>query len=142
MTGQFEPPVIDCGGAWLSVQHGEVATVLKLGGDIDAANAEQVIDEIRPYLRSEQPLVLDAGELGFLSVAGFRALLALDEERRAIGRHAAIVYGAAIAPYLRVMPDHPLPLVRSGVEALQRFGPVAQSPGPLPPVVPQSQVRC
>ncbi len=143
VQGRFYSPFLACGGAWVAVHHGDVATVLTLRGEIDAANAELVVDTLRPLVAAHcisqpvagsgrvgavtppaHPVVLDISELSFLSVAGFRALLTLDAERQTGRAPWAIVYGAAMRPFLRAMPEIPLPLAGSGVEALRHLEPV------------------
>lgn len=110
---------IDCAGARLDVHTRRSATVLRVYGEIDAFNAGLVRDGIRRYARLNAPLILDLSQLEFLSLAGFRALLTLNEEHQRAGLHWSVVSGVRLQLLGRVFPKHGLPLVDSVAEALQ-----------------------
>ena len=83
-------------------------------------------DYISPFVAThfkqlKAPLILDLSHLDFLGVAGFRALLALDDEHRRDEVVCQLVIGAAVHRLMRVVTDHPLPVVESVPEALQRI---------------------
>ncbi|WP_085174090.1 STAS domain-containing protein [Mycobacterium paraense] len=111
--------VIDCAGAQVHVHARSLATVLRIDGEIDAANAELVAQVVRRFARLKAPLVLDISQLEFLGSAGLRVLLMLDEEHREAQLHNNVVSGAALRRLTRVVSDHGLPVVDSVPEALQ-----------------------
>ncbi len=130
MTSSFEPKpngcgeprnryVIDCAGAQVHVHARSVATVLRIEGGMDAANADLVAQVVRSFARLNAPLVLDLSRLDFLGSAGLRALLLLNEEHRAAQVRNNVVRGAALSRLTRVITDHGLPVVDSVPEALQ-----------------------
>lgn len=111
--------VIDCAGAQVHVHARSLATVLRIDGEIDAANAELVAQVVRRFARLKAPLVLDVSQLDFLGSAGLRVLLLLNEEHREAQLHNNVVGGAAMRRLTRVVTDHGLPVVDSVPEALQ-----------------------
>jgi anti-anti-sigma factor len=97
------------------------ATVIEVGGDIDAHNAQHVTDYFADFAYVGHPLVLDLSGVDFLGTAGFRAILLFAEECRRVERHWALVSSRAVKILLRVQPDHHLPMAGSVDTALQRF---------------------
>jgi anti-anti-sigma factor len=93
--------------------------VLCMTGEIDDFNADRVAQVVRRYARLKAPLVVDLGELDFLSLAGFRVLLTLDQEHRRAGLHFSIVTGRAMRALTQVFPDTGLMIVASVPEALR-----------------------
>lgn len=106
-------------GARLYVFARSLGTVLRVDGEIDASNADNVAHAIRQFARLKTPLVLDLSHLEFLSTDGFRALLALNHENQRSRVHCSVVAGAALRPLLRIVTEHGLPVVGSVAEALQ-----------------------
>lgn len=109
----------DFHGARLYVFARSLATVLRVDGEIDASNADDVAHAIRQFARLKTPLILDLSHLEFLSTDGFRALLVLNHENRQSRVHCSVVSGAALRPLLRIVNEHGLPVVGSVAEALQ-----------------------
>lgn len=109
---------IDCAGAQIHVHARSVATVLRIDGEVDAANTDLVAEAIRRFSRLKAPLVLDLGGLDFLAGSGLRALLVLDEEHRRAGLRCCVVGGAALRRLTRVVPDQGLPIADSVASAL------------------------
>lgn len=112
---------IDCAGALLHVHARSLATVVRVDGDIDASNADLVIQAMRRFLRLKAPLILDLSHLDFLGSAGLRALLTLGDEHQQAQVPCSVVSGEALRRLTQVIPDHGLPLVASVPEALQRI---------------------
>jgi anti-anti-sigma factor len=110
---------IDCAGAQVNVHARSLATVLRVEGEIDAANADLVAQTVRRFARLKAPLVLDLSHLDFIGSAGLRELLLLIEEHRQARLHCNVVSGAALRRLTRVVSDHGLPVVDSVPEALQ-----------------------
>ena len=118
-----EPPrsryLIDCAGAQLRVHAHSLATVLRVDGEIDAFNADLVVQAIRRVSRLKAPLILDLCHLDFLDVAGLRALITLSHENQETNVHCSVVSGPTLHRLTRVVADHGLPIVDSVPEALQ-----------------------
>lgn len=112
---------IDCVGAQLHVQARGLATVLRIDGEIDAANADLVAQAARRFVRLRVPLILDVSEVGYLGSAGLRALLLVDDECRLARLHCQVVDGPALRRIIRLIPGHGLTVVDSVPEALQRI---------------------
>ena len=109
----------DFAGAQLYVCARSLGTLLRVEGEIDASNAEDVTQGIRRFARLKTPLVLDLCDLSFLSVEGFRAVLVLNRELQHSRVHCSVVAGEAMRPLLRIVTDNGLPVVGSVPEALQ-----------------------
>nr|WP_241519250.1 STAS domain-containing protein [Mycobacterium paraense] len=109
----------DFNGARLYVFARSLGTVLRVDGEIDASNADDVAHAVRQFARLKSPLVLDLSHLEFLGTDGFRALLVLNHENQRSRVHCSVVAGAALRPLLRIVRDHGLPVVGSVAEALQ-----------------------
>ncbi|MEB3982117.1 STAS domain-containing protein [Mycobacterium sp. 663a-19] len=110
---------IDCAGAQLCIHARSLATVVRVDGDIDAANAALVARVIRRVSRQQAPLILDLCHLDFLDVAGLRALIAVNRENQEAERLCEVVAGPTLRRLTRVVADHGLPIVDSVPEALQ-----------------------
>lgn len=106
-------------GARLYVYARSLGTVLRIDGEIDASNANDVAQTIRRFARLKTPLILDLTRLDFLSVDGFRALMVLNHEHQQARVHCSVVAGAAMRPLLHIVNDHGLPVMGSVAEALQ-----------------------
>jgi anti-anti-sigma factor len=109
---------IDCAGAQLHVHARRLATVLRISGEIDAANAVLVAQAIRRFSRLKAPVILDLGSLDFLGGAGLEALLAFNGEHRQSRIYCGVVDGSALRRITQVVPDHGLPIVDSVTDAL------------------------
>jgi anti-anti-sigma factor len=118
-----EPPrcryQIDCAGAQLLVHARSLATVLRVDGEIDASNADLVVQAIRRFSQLRAPLILDLCHLDFLDLVGLRALITLNHEHQQAKLHCNVVSGPALRRLTRVVTDHGLPIVDSVPEALQ-----------------------
>jgi anti-sigma B factor antagonist len=109
----------DFAGAQLFIYARSLGTVLRVDGEIDASNADDVAEAIRRFARLKTPLILDLSRLRFISVEGFRAVLLLNHECQKARVHCSVVTGGAMAPLMRIITDHGLPAVGSVPEALQ-----------------------
>lgn len=96
-----------------------LATVVRIDGEIDAANADDLAEAIRGFARLKTPVVLDLSRLRFVSVEGFRALLVVNDELRKARVHCSVVTGTAIRPLLRIVHDNGLATTGSVPEAFQ-----------------------
>ncbi|WKG03468.1 STAS domain-containing protein [Mycolicibacterium sp. HK-90] len=106
--------VIDCSGARVCAHVRGPATVLVVEGEIDICNSDRLVAAIRRLNRPGIPFVLDLRAVDFMSVSGFRELLAFADE--CDRTHAAwhVVPGDALRPLLRIFADHRLPVVGTG----------------------------
>lgn len=109
---------IDCSGAQIHVHARRTATVLRIDGEVDAANTHLIAEAIRRFARLKAPLVLDLSGLDFLAGSGLRALLVLNEEHRQAQLRYSLIGGAALRRLTRLVPDHGLPLAGSVAAAL------------------------
>lgn len=110
---------IDCDGARLYAHTRSIATVLRLEGEIDTSNAYLVAQAIRRVLNLQAPLILDLSQLEFLGIAGFRALLILNEEQQNAQLHYSVVAGHSTRRLMGVFTDHGLLVVDSVATGLQ-----------------------
>jgi anti-anti-sigma factor len=110
---------VDFNGARLYVYARSLATVLRVDGEIDASNANNIANAIGRLARLKTPLILDLSHLEFLSVDGFRALLVFYRAQQEARVHCSVVAGAAMRPLLRIVGEHSLPTTGSVAEALQ-----------------------
>ncbi|MGI5270198.1 STAS domain-containing protein [Nonomuraea sp. CA-218870] len=60
--------------------------LVRLEGDVDVTNRAQVLSALRRARLLDDPLVVDVGGVGFIDVAGLRALLAFTEGAAAVLR--------------------------------------------------------
>lgn len=109
------------GRAHLFVYARNLGALLRVDGEIDASNADELTQAIRKFARLKTPLVLDLSHLRFVSVAGFRALLVLNDELRRACVHSSVVAGVAIRPLLRIVHHNGLPIAGSVPEAFQNL---------------------
>lgn len=96
-----------------------LGTVVRVDGEIDASNANDLTEAIRSFARLKIPVVLDLSRLRFVSVEGFRALLVVNDELRKARVHCIVVAGTAIRPLLRIVHDNGLATTASVPEAFQ-----------------------
>ena len=103
------------------------ATVIEVGGEIDAHNAQHVTDYLADFIYVVHPLILDLSDVDFLGTAGFSAILQFAEECRRAERPWTLVSSHAVKILLGVEPNHRLPTAGSVDTALQRFAAVPKS---------------
>ncbi|OCB29266.1 sulfate transporter [Mycobacterium malmoense] len=92
--------VFRCGGAWVRAHRRQLATVVKIRGEIDAVNADQVGDHIRRFILGEDRVVLDMSDVSQFAAAGISLLQTFDAECRAAGVQWTLVAGPAVAEAL------------------------------------------
>jgi anti-anti-sigma factor len=107
--------------AHLVVYARNLGTVLRVDGEIDASNANDLAQTIRNFARLKTPLVLDLSHLQFVSVEGFRTLLFVNDELRKTRVYCSVVGGPAVRPLLRIVHDNGLPIADSVPEAFQNL---------------------
>lgn len=114
-------------GAQVFVYARCLATVVRIDGEIDAANAKDLTEAVRSFARLKTPVVLDLSGLRFVSVEGFRALLAVNDELRKARVHCSVVTGTAIRPLLRIVHDNGLATTESLAEAFQTIADILEA---------------
>ncbi|CAM4083626.1 STAS domain protein [Mycobacterium basiliense] len=110
---------VDCAGARLFAHARSLATVVRVDGAIDAANANLVALAVRRISQIPSPLILDLSPLEFLGIAGFRELLVIHDEHRQAQLPCGVVVGSALRRLLEIFADHGLIIVDSVPEALR-----------------------
>jgi anti-anti-sigma factor len=112
--------LIDCDGAWLrpSVQGG--ATIVQIGGEIDACNGDQLSENVFRYAATASALVVDATAVDFCSLKGLRDLLELDQLCHDSGIQWALIAGGPLRRLLEATGvKSTLPVADSVSAALQ-----------------------
>jgi len=113
--------VIDCGRAYLTAQIYSWLTVMTVGGDIDATNADEVGHHMTALVPTDGALILDMADVDFIGVDGLRALFALNVECVRTDTRWAVIGSHAVHRLLRIADREGLvPAVRSATEALHR----------------------
>lgn len=133
-----------CHRAWIEVEIRKSATVLSLGGEIDAATLHFLESNTRRFLGTQTPLVVSTSSLRYFSVGSVRALLDFNMDAHRESFHWALVNSEGLRRPLEIA-DHcaALPVVDSAaaafarVTALQRSAPRAS---PVVEVLPALQV--
>lgn len=120
-------PLAELSRARLYAYARSLATVVRVDGQLDAANGRDVAQALTRFAGLKSPLILDLSQLSFVGVDGFRALLALNADLRAARVHCSVVPGPALRPLLRIVPDNGLALSESVAEALQTIDDVLQA---------------
>ncbi len=125
LLAHADPTPVTCGAAGRDLRLSSYplrhCTIIEVGGEIDAHNAQCVTDYFADFIYVGHPLVVDLSGVDFFSTAGFEVILQFAEECRRAKRHWALVSSRAVKILLRVEPNHRLPTAGSLDTALQRF---------------------
>jgi anti-anti-sigma factor len=114
--------VIDCKGAWLRPHSQDGATILQIGGEIDAYNTDELGEHAYRYAAAAAALVVDMTAVDFLAVNGLRTMMALADTCHQHGVEWALIASASVRLVLRVGgADSALPMSDSVSAALQRL---------------------
>lgn len=117
-----DPPVC---GAGLRVRLASYprppATVIEVGGEIDACNAEHVSDYVMGFVHVDHPLVLDFSRVEILGTAGLGVILRFAAKCSRAEWDWALVASGAVKRLLPFTQGHTVPIAGSMDEALQRF---------------------
>jgi anti-anti-sigma factor len=115
----IQTELIDCQRARISAHDDGRLTVLTFTGEVDAANIDELSRHAWALVPKDGPLIVDLAGLDFISIAGVRALHAVDSECARTGTTWAVVTGHVVERVLRLVdPDDSLPAVGSVTEAL------------------------
>src|SRR5947209_1886740 len=94
--------VIKCGGAWVCPSVEDGVTIVRIGGEIDACNADRLSDNVFRYAATASALVVDATAVDFCCVRGLRDLLALAQHCHDSGIHWALIAGDPVRRLLEM----------------------------------------
>ena len=112
--------LIDCNGAWVCPYFEDGATIVQIGGEIDACNADQLSENVFRYAATASGLVVDATAVDFCCVRGLRYLMALDKHCHDSGIEWALVASGSVRRMLEATGvNNTLPLADSVSTALQ-----------------------
>lgn len=112
--------VIDCNGAWLRPYVEDGATILQIGGEIDASNVNWLSDNIFRYAATASGLVVDATAVDFSCAHLLRDLCALDRHCHDAGVEWALIASGSVRRMLEIADaKNTLPLLGSVSTALQ-----------------------
>lgn len=117
-TSRYGNPADDYKGAhiWARCRHN--ATVVAVGGRLDARNIDHVIERSVRVARPDAPLVLDLTGITSFSPAAVRLLTAVDDHCTALGVQWALVAGDAVA---RRIQHADFPMLNTVAEAEHAF---------------------
>jgi anti-anti-sigma factor len=111
--------VIECGSAYLTVQVYNWLTVMSIGGEIDATNADLLRDHVTRRVPDGAALIVDMVETDFIGVDGLRTLFTVNLECLRNDTRWALISSRAVQRLLRIGDrEHLVPAVRSATEAL------------------------
>ncbi|MCV7029352.1 STAS domain-containing protein [Mycobacterium sherrisii] len=91
---------LDCGGAQVRAHCRHLATVVTVGGEVDAVNVERVADCLRHFIVGDNPVVLDISGTEHFAGAGLSLLSTFDEECRRAGVQWTLVAGPDVIAQL------------------------------------------
>jgi anti-sigma B factor antagonist len=112
--------LIDCDGAWLWPYVEDGATIVQIGGEVDACNADQVSENVLHYAATASALVIDTTTVDFCSLKALRDLLALDQHCHESGIQSALIAGGPVRRMLEVTGlNSTVPVADSVSTALQ-----------------------
>lgn len=121
-SNDFNPDgcLVDCNGAQLRAHLRNQVTVVRVTGDIDAANIDCFYDYVNRFVAAAPGLILDLGEVNFLCASGISVLITLGKDCSTAGTRWAIVGSPFVRRLLHLgAPGNALPMARSEREALK-----------------------
>lgn len=105
--------------AQFTARWGPVGTLITVDGELDAANADQLVAYVRQSTRRSPRVILDLRGLKFIGTAGFSALHRINVVCSAGQMSWAMTASPAVARLLRVCdPDGTLPVTTPRAEPL------------------------
>lgn len=117
-TTRYGNPADDYKGAHIRARCRHNATVLAVGGRIDARNVDHVIERSVRVVRPDAPFVLDLTGTTSFSPAALRLLTAVDDHCNALGVQWALVAGEAVG---RRIEHADFPMLDTVAEAEHAF---------------------
>lgn len=113
-------PCTHCGGAELSAQSRQLATLLTIEGVIDAANVESLTERSGRFVLPGTGFVLDLSGVSRCTADAVRLVRGIDDACRALGIEWALVASRAVVDRL-TLSDATYPFVASVPAALHFF---------------------
>ena len=95
----------DCDGAQIRAHYRQLAMVVTVWGEIDAANVDRAGEHIRRFILGTHPLVLDLSDVSRFAGAGISLLYTLDEACRSAGVEWIMVGSPAVIEQLCADPE-------------------------------------
>lgn len=117
-------------------------TLITVDGELDAANADQLVAYVQSSARRSKRVILDLRGLEFIGTAGFSALHRINVVCSAAQASWAMATSGAVSRLLRICdPDGTLPVTSPADEPLLKSATWAASDAqrPLMQLVPQSR---
>ena len=106
----------------VSARRESVATVVRIGGEIDATNADSIRQYVAGFMSDGLPLVVDTTRVEFCGAQGIAMLFDVDEECRRAAVVWALVAGDWVSYLLHAADrDDLLPAAESVKSALHRM---------------------
>ena len=120
--------------ARFTAQWGPSFVVITAHGELDASNANQLVDYVRRCAAHAKSVIVNLSGLDFFGTAGFSALHTINVRCAGADVRWAVVPSKAVSRLLPICdPDHALPLVESEPDILDED----EAPGRLFQLVPQ-----
>lgn len=109
--------VIDCKTALLTAYTDDGVTIIRIAGEIDAANVDDLTRQARALVPAGTALILDLANVDFIGVDGLHTLLAINIECARRNSAWAMIASHAVTRLLRAGDrDATLPVVGSSTE--------------------------
>jgi anti-anti-sigma regulatory factor len=118
-TFRYGNPAFVCEGARMRAYCRQLATVVAVNGDVDAANIDRVSQYCRRFILAEKPFILDLSGVNSFATQGISLLDAVDEDCLATGVEWSLIASDAVLQAV----DGPasFPTANSVAEALHHF---------------------
>ena len=127
-------PVVEIGGAQVRSLCRQLATVVRVTGDVDATNVDELIRQVTRSIIREKPFILDLSGVDTFAPLAVALLTAVDEACRRTDDEWMLVPSAAVAEMLT--GEHPT--ASSVPDALQCFSDAMTERRRLLPILAKS----
>jgi anti-anti-sigma factor len=115
-------PAFDCDGVRMRARCRQLATVVTVTGDIDAANAERVTEYAKRFVLAEKPFVLDLSGVSSFAAEALSIFYDLDAQCEQTGDEWSMVGSQPVLQALRASGSlDDMPVTASVPEALHHF---------------------
>jgi hypothetical protein len=118
-TSRYGNPAVDFHGAHIRAHRRHGATVVTVGGRVDARNLDRVSEYVTRFVLADTPFVLDLGAVTTFTPRAVDLLDAVDAHCTATRVAWALVPGDVVASRLGARAD--LPVVATVAEAEHQF---------------------
>ncbi|MEB4211565.1 STAS domain-containing protein [Mycobacterium sp. 94-17] len=124
--------------AQFTARRGPTGTLITVDGELDAANADQLVAYVQQSTPRSRRVILDLRGLNFIGTAGFSALHRINVACSAVQVSWAMAPSPVVDRLLRVCdPDGTLPVTTPRAEPLLELLRVEEAPRPLLQLVTQ-----